>query len=293
MALGLAVYVQARQQPSFRSAIDLVLLNVTVIGPGGHFVADLPGSDFQIVENGRPQDLAFFSPSNAPLSVSLVLDTSSSMSEQMELSKQAAMDFIAKLRPGDIAEVVSFDSRVEVLQPMTEDRALLEAAIHRMKASGATALYNALYVVLRQFEKMRPQAADEVRRHVIVVLSDGEDTSSLVTYDHLLDSAKRAQTVIFAVGLGLEDPLRTKRSDAEFGLRELTQETGGRLFLPKRPTDLAGVYDQIANELTSQYVLGYLSNNTDREGGWRRVAVQVVRPNLQARTRAGYYTSSR
>ena len=105
--------------------------------------------------------------------------------------------------PGDVAEVVSFDSRVEVLQPMTGDRTLLEAAIQRMRASGSTALYNAVYIVLRQLDKVRPQSGDDVRRQVIVVLSDGEDTSSLVTFDDLLDSAKRSQTVIYTVGLGL------------------------------------------------------------------------------------------
>ncbi len=132
------------------------------------------------------------------------------------------------------------------------------------------------------------------RRQVIVVLSDGEDTSSLVTFDHLLDSAKRSQTVIYTVGLGLEETsgLRTTRSDGEFGLRQLAQETGGRLFLPKRPIDLVDVYTQIANELTNQYAVGYLSSNARADGAWRRIAVRVLVPNLQARTRAGYYAAT-
>lgn len=289
VAFAVVVCAYAEQRPSFRSTIDLVMLNVTVTGTGGRYESDLTANDFQIFEEGRPQDLAFFSPSNVPLSVSLVLDTSSSMDEEMALSKQAAMDFIARLRPGDIAEVVSFDSRVEVLQPMTSDRALLEAAIQRMRAGGSTALYNAVYIALRQLSRSKPQSGDDIRRQIIVVLSDGEDTSSLVTFEQLLDSAKRSQTVIYTVGLGLEAPLKTMRSDGEFGLRQLAQATGGRLFLPKRPTDLAEVYTQIANELTSQYVLGYLSNSAGADGGWRRVAVRVQRPNLQARTRAGYY----
>ena len=114
--LGVAVVcLDARQRPSFRSTIDLVMLNVTVTGPGGKYVSDLSADDFQVLEDGRPQDVAYFSPANVPLSVSLVLDTSSSMDEEMPLSKQAAMDFIARLRPGDVAEVVSFDSKVEVL----------------------------------------------------------------------------------------------------------------------------------------------------------------------------------
>lgn len=292
-ALAVIVCVDARQRPAFRSTIDLVMLNVTVTGPGGRYVADLSADDFQIVEDGRPQEVAFFSPANVPLSVSLVLDTSSSMDEEMELSKQAAMDFIAKLRPGDVAEVVSFDSRVEVLQPTTSDRTLLEAAIQRMRAGGSTALYNAVYIALRQLDKVKPATSDDVRRQVIVVLSDGEDTSSLVTFEQLLDTAKRSQTVIYAVGLGLEEPTtKITRSDGEFGLRQLAQETGGRLFLPKRPTDLVDVYGQIANELTNQYIVGYLSTNAGADGAWRRVAVRVGRPNLQARTRAGYYAAA-
>ena len=238
------------------------------------------------------KNVAYFSPANVPLSVSLVLDTSASMDEELVLSKQAAMDFIARLRPGDVAEIVSFDSRVEVLQPMTSDRTLLESAIQRMRASGSTALYNAVYIVLRQLDKVKPQTGDDVRRQVIVVLSDGEDTASLVTFDQLLDSAKRSQTAIYTVGLGLEEPTKVTRSDGEFGLRQLAQQTGGHLFLPKRPMDLVDVYTQIANELTNQYVVGYLSSNARADGAWRRVAVRVDRPNLQARTRAGYYAAT-
>ena len=127
-----------------------------------------------------------------------------------------------------------------------------------------------------------------------MVLSDGDDTASLVTFDQLLDSAKRSQTVIYTVGLGLEEqtPTTLTRSDGEFGLRQLAQETGGRLFMPKRPTELADVYTQIANELTNQYIVGYLSNNAGADGAWRRVAVRVRRPNLQARTRAGYFAAT-
>ena len=291
VALVGAVSLHALQRPSFRSTIDLVMLNVTVTGPGGRYVADLSADDFQILEDGRAQDVAYFSPANVPLSVSLVLDTSSSMDDEMVLSKQAAMDFIARLRPGDVAEIVSFDSRVEVLQPMTGDRTLLEAAIQRMRAGGATALYNAVYIVLRQLDKVKPQTGDDVRRQVIVVLSDGEDTASLVTLDDLLDSAKRSQTVIYTVGLGLE-VLTTKFSNGEYGLRQLARETGGRMFLPKGPMDLVDVYTLIANELTNQYVVGYLSNNARVDGAWRRIAVRLQRPNLQARTRAGYYAAT-
>jgi Ca-activated chloride channel family protein len=276
------------QRPSFRSAVDLVLLSVSVIGPNGRFIADLTANDFEIIEDGRSQELSYFAPADVPLSVALVLDTSSSMDEEMPLSKQAAKDFVAKLRPGDLAQVVGFDSKVDVLQPPTSDRTRLMAAIDQMRAGGATALYNAIYIVLREFSRSKPESADDVRRQVIVVLSDGEDTSSLVTFEDLLDLAKRSQSVIYPVGLGLEDVIKGRRSEGEFSLRQLAQETGGRLFMTKTGVELPDVYTQIANELTTQYVLGYLSQG-NANGAWRRVAVRIRRPNLQARTRAGYY----
>lgn len=287
--ISLSVHARPHlQRPSFRSVVDLVLLNVSVVGPAGRYVGDLTENDFEIVEDGQPQPLAYFALADVPLSVSLVLDTSSSMDEEMPVSKKAAKDFVARLRPGDVAQIVGFDSKVEVLQSLTGDRALLNAAIDRMRAGGSTALYNGLYIVLRELGKLKPQAADDIRRQVIVVLSDGEDTSSLVTFEDLLDVAKRSQTVIYPVGLGLEEALRGRRSDGEFGLRQLAQETGGRLFMTKSGGQLPDVYTQIANELANQYVLGYLSHGQSN-GAWRRLAIRIRRPNLQARTRAGYY----
>ena len=286
---GVAAYaLPPRQQPSFRSTIDLVLLSVSVVGPGGRYVADLTANDFEVIEDGRAQELAYFAPANVPLSVSLILDTSSSMDEEMPLSKRAAKDFVARLRPGDVAQIVGFDSKVEVLQPPTGDRTLLNTAIDRMRAGGATALYNALYIVLRESGKSKPETSDDIRRQVIVVLSDGEDTSSLVTFEDVLDLGKRSQTVIYTVGLGLDELMAGRRSDGEFALRQLAQETGGRLFVAKSGIELPDVYTQISNELTNQYVLGYLSHGQPN-GAWRRLWVRMRQPNLQARTRTGYF----
>lgn len=285
--------VNARQRPgaTFRSAVDLVLLNVTVMDTGGRHISDLSTADFQIFEDGRPQELAFFSRANTALSVSLLLDSSSSMDAQMSLAQKAAKDFVAQLRPGDVAQIVDFDSRVEVVQPFTDDKTQLAAAIDRIDAGGSTSLYNAVYISLRQMEKMKAETSDEIRREVIVVLSDGEDTSSLVTFDELLNVAKRSHTVIYTIGLGAGEGVASRKGlqDGQFALRSLAHETGGRLFTPKAATGLANVYAQIASELASQYVLGYLSNNTKRDGAWRRIAIRVRRPELQARTRPGYY----
>jgi Ca-activated chloride channel family protein len=291
--LGAGLLLEAQTRPSFRAAVELVMLSVSVNDANGRQVGDLSADDFSIFEDGQPQQLAFFSPANTPLAVALLMDTSSSMSERMTLAQRAATEFVGKLRAGDTAEVIDFDSRVEVLQPFTADRALLSAAIQRTRAGGSTSLYNAVYIALQQLDRMKPLEGDDIRRQVIVVLSDGEDTSSLVTFDELLDSAKRSQTAIYTIGLGLEEESqRTAVLTGKFTLQRLAEQTGGRLFSAKQATELSNVYSRIADELTTQYTLGYLSSNVRRDGAWRSTTVQVARPGLQTRTRPGYYAPS-
>jgi Ca-activated chloride channel family protein len=278
------------QRPSFRTGVDLVMLNTTVTGPGGRHVGDLTADDFLVFEDGRPQEITFFSRAETPLAVSLLIDTSASMEDRLPMAQKAAIDFIAKLRPGDTAEIVTFDNRTEVLQPFTSDRHSLETAILSTRASGSTSLYNAVYIAIKQLQGARPRNGDEVRREVIVVLSDGEDTSSLVTFEELLDQVKRSQIAIYTIGLALEpSSVKGTTLTGEFVLRRLALETGGLLFTAKQPGELDNVYGQIADELTTQYVLGYLSDNARKNGDWRATSVRVRRPNFQARTRPGYY----
>jgi len=286
----LALVVEARQNAPFRAGIDLVVLSVTATGPGGKYVTDLTAEDFTVLEDGKPQKVALFERASSPLAVSLLIDSSTSMIRELPLAQKAASDFVTRLRPDDLAQVVDFDRSVQVLQPFTSDRAALERAIYRVAARGSTSMYNAIYIALRELGTLKP-AAGQIRRDVIVVLSDGEDTSSLVTYDHVLDGAKRSQSVIYAIGLGfVSAPTRRDAVHPDFALRTLAQETGGRLFLARDGTSLAGVYNEIADELASQYVIGYTSTNSQRSG-WRRVSVRVARPSTQARTRAGYFAS--
>ena len=287
----LALVVEARQNAPFRAGIDLVVLSVTATGPGGKYVTDLTAEDFTVLEDGKPQKVALFERASSPLAVSLLIDSSTSMIRELPLAQKAASDFVTRLRPDDLAQVVDFDRSVQVLQPFTSDRAALERAIYRVAARGSTSMYNAIYIALRELGTLTKPAAGQVRRDVIVVLSDGEDTSSLVTYDHVLDGAKRSQSVIYAIGLGfVSAPTRRESVHPDFALRTLAQETGGRLFLARDGTTLSGVYNEIADELASQYVIGYTSTNPQRSG-WRRVSVRVARPSTQARTRAGYFAS--
>ena len=289
----LGIAGEARQRGTFRGGVDLVSLTVTVTGTGGRYVSGLQAADFTILEEGKAQELTFFERARSPLAVSLLIDSSTSMFRQMPLAQQAASEFVARLHPGDLAQVIDFDRRVQVLQPFTADRETLEDAIRRVVPRGSTSMFNAIYIALRELSALAKPPGGDIRRDVIVVLSDGEDTSSLVTFDHVLDGAKRSQSVIYTIGLGLGGvPDRRGATHPEFALRTLAQETGGRLFLPKSADDLPRIYNEIADELASQYVLGYVSNNTGRPG-WRRLSVRVAQPEMRARTRLGYYAGAR
>jgi Ca-activated chloride channel family protein len=194
-----------------------------------------------------------------------------------------------RLRPGDVMEVIDFDGQVNILQTFTGNVQALERAIRQAAVNGSTALYNAIYIALKDLQKARARGADTIRREAIIVLSDGDDTTSLVAYEEVLDLAKRSETAIYAIGLRQNDGPRREFKEAEFVLRQLSQETGGRVFYPTAVSELPKIYDQIATELASQYSIGYMSKNAARNGAWRRINVRVAKPGLMGRTRQGYY----
>ena len=290
-AFATAVGLAAQQQPpSFRAGVEIVSLTVTVTDPAGRYVTGLADADFEVYEDGVRQDVAYFNRTNLPIALSLLLDTSSSMEGRIGTAQEAAAGFARRLRPEDLGGLVDFDTRVQVAQSFTGDAARLEDAIRKTTAGGSTSLYNAIYIALKELKKVRARTEQELRRQAVVVLSDGEDTSSLVTYEEVLDLAKRSDTSIYTIAL--RDPEEAEAKgfrEAEFVLRDLAQQTGARSFFPERVEDLAGVYDRIADELASQYVLGYVSKNNKRDGAWRRVVVRVARPDTAARTKQGYF----
>jgi Ca-activated chloride channel family protein len=155
-------------------------------------------------------------------------------------------------------------------------------------------MYNAVYIALKDLKKIVATNVDEIRRQAIVVLSDGEDTSSLLPFEEVLDLAKRSETAIYAIGLRSNDAGQNRGfKEAEFVLRQLAQETGGRAFFPNQAAELPSIYSQIADEISSQYTVGYSSKNQRRDGAWRRIVVRVNRPNTVARTKQGYFAPTR
>jgi Ca-activated chloride channel family protein len=295
-ALGsLAVVASAQQPPlqtpSFRSGVEIVSLNVTVADAQQRYATDLQQDEFQVFEDGVKQDVTFFNRSNLPIALALLIDTSASMESRLQTAQEAATGFARQLRPQDLAEVIDFDSRVNILQTFTNNADALEQAVRRTSAGGSTSIYNAIYIALKDLKKIVARQEGDIRRQAIVVLSDGEDTSSLLPFEEVLDLAKRSETAIYAIGLRDSDGATSNRGfkEAEFVLRQLSQETGGRVFFPTQVSELPALYGQIAEELSSQYTVGYTSKNAKRDGAWRRVVVRVSRPNLTARTKQGYF----
>ena len=284
-----AAVVLIPQGQRIRSGVELVSLNVTATDPSGKYVTDLNEEEFEVFEDGAKQKLTFFSRTQQPISLALLLDTSASMDERMGIAQEAAIGFAKQMKKDDQAMVIDFDSQVRVLAPFTGDALALEKAIRQTTPNGSTSLYNAIYISLKELKKSRAAAAAEIRRQAIVLLSDGDDTSSLIEFDEVLDLAKRSETVIYAIGLRQGEIGRREFKEAEFVLKQLAQETGGRAYFPSDARDLAKIYQAIWDELASQYSIAYSSGNPKRDGAWRRVQVRLQRPNVTARTKQGYY----
>ena len=278
------------QGPAFRGGVDLVSLNVTVSDGSSRYVTDLLQEDFSVFEDGVKQDVTFFNKTNLPIALALMIDTSASMDMKLRTAQEAAVGFVRRLRPQDLAEVIDFDSRVNIIAPFSDNAAELEQAIRKTSAGGSTSLYNAVYIALKDLKKLVAKNVEEIRRRAIVVLSDGEDTSSLLPYDEVLDLAKRSETAIYSIGLRSSDPIENRGfKEAEFELRQLAQETGGRAFFPNQVADLTKIYGEISDELSSQYTVGYTSKNARRDGAWRRVVVRINGRQVTARTKLGYF----
>ena len=274
----------------FRGGTDVVVLNVTVTDAEARFISGLDRADFRVFEDGVPQEITTFVKDRQPVALSILLDTSTSMDRKLPIAQEAAGGFVKRLGPKDVAQVITFDTRPDVVQDFTADRALLDKAIHRTQVGGSTALYNALYVALSNLKQINGDSPDRFRRQAIVVLTDGEDTSSVIDYDSVLDAARRSEVGVYAIALRSKNDTPVHGfNEADYVLRALSQETGGRLYHVEDVSQLPSIYQQVADELASQYFLGYVSKNAKRDGNWRRVMVRVERPNVVTRTKSGYY----
>jgi Ca-activated chloride channel family protein len=293
--LALAVSLSAafaqqgeEQRPQFRVSVDTVSLAVTVLDDDGHLVNDLPEENFQVFEDGVEQTIQFFARGELPLKMVILLDTSGSMRSKITMAQEAAVRFVRSLKTGDEVQVVEFNDRVLTLAPFTKDFDQVEEAIRNTEPAGATSLYNALYVSLKDLHR---DTKEELDRRAIVVLSDGNDTKSIVGFEDVRELTRKSNVIIYAISLRATEPdlKKDKYRNAKYELDILAQESGGVSYAPAKIGDLAGVYDEIATELKSQYSLGYVSTNRATDGSWRHLQVISHEPDTNVRTRGGYY----
>jgi len=284
------VHAQQPKLARFGTDVEVVNLSVSVTDPRGRYLTDLGKVDFSILENGVPQTLALFTRNDVPISLSLLIDTSASMADKLAVAQGAAIRFIRTLRPGDAAQVVQFNERVSVLQDFTDDVLALEGAIGKTSPSGSTALHTAIYVALKELSKHN---RGELRRRAIVVLSDGEDTSSRITDEQVLEFARRSEVSVYAISVLGQRPSETERLNYGRNLHYLTslaRDTGGEVHVATAPADLEPIYGRIAEGLRTAYTIGYVSQNDRRDGKWRRIVVLTPsRDSVLVRHRVGYY----
>ncbi|HEY9430870.1 MAG TPA: VWA domain-containing protein [Blastocatellia bacterium] len=278
---------------------DLINVVVTVGGLPPSASLDLRQEDFEILEDGAPQEIANFSRNaDQPLKMVMLFDTSYSVAQRLNFERRAAARFFERvIRPQDRAAVFSVSTDVSVLQEFTNKVPLLVDATRQLKAQGATSLYDAIYLAA---DYLKPAEG----RRVIVIVSDGGDTTSSKGLLESIAQAQKSDSVIFAIFTGSPWPSENLRDlAAERALESLTKETGGELFktrLPdgRRPGDesdeaslkeLDRSFADLADRLRTQYVLGFFSTNEKRDGSFRKLDVRIKKTNYVARARIGYY----
>lgn len=289
VALCTSASVLAQEEvPVFRIGVDTVSLSITVLNDDGGLVTELAEDNFTVFEDGTEQKIDFFAHGELPLKMVILLDVSASMRQKIEMAQEAAVRFVDSLRPGDEVQVVEFGSRVLTLVEFTPDFTEVANAIRSTEVEGSTALYNAIYVSLKDLAAYR---RDELDRRAIVVLSDGNDTKSVLGFEDVKEEARKSNIMIYAISLRANerDLKKEKYRNAKFELDLLAEESGGVSYAPEELKDLSDVYDEILEELKSQYTLGYVSTNTEHNGVWRRLQVLTAEPGTTVRTREGYY----
>jgi len=275
---------------TFKSNVDLVSLDVCVRDPSGGFMANLTADDFLVLENGKPQRVLFVVPSDAvPLTVLLLIDRSASMrGQKLERALEAVTQLLKLLGPKDQLAILAFNQRTVRAHAFGDDPARVPAALASLKATGTTALNDALLVAANDLVRARRGDLPETRE-AIIVLSDGEDTASLVGFEEVLPVLRRTGSLVYAISLRTD--ARGEWLGANWPLLALARDTGGRALGVPRLAALPDLYRDIDAEVRHSYRIGYLSADKRRDGQWRSLSVRVISRDARVQTRAGYYAA--
>jgi Ca-activated chloride channel family protein len=288
----------AERAETIRISSDLVTIVTSVSRPGGTPIEQLTREDFEILEDGQPQEIADFArDTDLPLRLVMLFDTSLSVTARLEFERRASARFFERImRPKDQAALISFSTDVMVMQDFTSRVPALIDALRQLRARGATSLYDAIYLGA-EYIKNAPG------RHIIVIVSDGGDTTSRKDLKTALAQAHQADAVIYAIYTGnIYNSQNLRDLAAERALAALAAETGGEVFGPKPDEDstdaeadeqalleLNYAFTALAEQLRTQYTLGFYSTNEARDGRFRKLTVRIKKPGYAARSRAGYY----
>jgi VWFA-related protein len=274
-------------QSRIQVRVELVNVLTTVTDKKNRLVTDLTKDDFRIFEDGKPQNIRFFSrETDLPLRIGMLIDTSNSIRDRLRFEQEAAIDFLnTAVRPDkDLAFVTAFDVEPLVVQDYTDDMEKLSNAINGLKAGGVTSLFDAIFISCKEKLYIFPPPEPYLRR-VMIVISDGQDNQSVHTREEALSMAQRAEVTIYTIS--------TNRTSAEGRgdktLRRLAEVTGGHAFFPFEAGDLAANFQEIARELRSQYSLAYVSTNAAHDGTFRKITIQPVDSSLRVRAKDGYF----
>lgn len=292
--------------PTLKVSTDVVNVYAIVKERKGRLIPNLNQEDFEVTEDNAAQTVRYFSrETDTPVTLGLMIDTSPSQGRVLNLEKEEATAFIRQvLRPKDLAFVLHFDLEVELLQDFTSDLRLLARAIDETVINGGvrgvlpgplptttvggTHLYDAVYLASNDLLK------NEIGRKVLIVLTDGEDQGSKVKLNVALEAAQKADVIIYSVAIS--DRMFYYAQGAGYNgesvLKKLSEETGGRVVQVNRPKDTAAAFQEIADELRTQYLIGYSPTNTHHDGSFRKIRVHVRRGDYKVQARRGYYAPS-
>jgi len=275
------------QTPTFRTGIDLATFGVTVVDRKGEYLTNLNLEDFEILEDGQKQAIKYFARGadleNGPeMHVGLLFDTSGSMTEDIKLSRSAAIKFLNTLSEAKDMTLVDFDTEVRVAKYGQKDFPRMVERIRGRTPDGETALYDAMGVYL-------DGASEDEGRKILVLYTDGGDTHSTISFGDLMTLIRASDVTVYSVGF-LEHS--RGRIEERARLMQIAEATGGQAFFPTTMKDIEASYDKVVAQIRAQYSLAYTSTNAKQDGAWRKVEIRVGRPDLKGSkilARRGYF----
>ena len=273
----------------FRADTRIVVCHTTVIDKTGHLVTTLPKSAFTVYENKVKQEIRKFQREDVPVALGLVIDNSGSMRNKLEKVKAAAMALVKDSNRDDEVFVVNFNDTAYLDNPkdknFTNDLGELETALGRIDARGGTAMRDAIEMSIQHLKKAKRD------KKVLVVITDGNDNSSLLSLERIMKSAHQSGVLIYGVGLLAEEEHR-EASRARRALNDLAEATGGKTFFPQGVEEVDAIAHLVAHDIRSQYIIEYSPSNAAMDNTFRAIRITAKAPgNPTVRTRSGYYAT--